>query len=164
MMKFGTSQAIPRKEDDALLRGAGRYVADIAPPGALAAVVLRSPHAHARFRVVDVETARALPGVRLVLTAADVADLGDLPCVALPPGTENIKVPPYAILARDEVRHVGDAVAFIVADTLEQARDGAEAIVIAWTAEPHVVDAVAALAKGAPAGVAEPSRQCRLPS
>lgn len=148
-MKFGTSQAVVRTEDDAFLRGAGRYVSDLVPADALRAVVLRSPHPHARFRMADLDAARAMPGVRLILTAADIADLGPLPCLARPRGVE-IAAPAYPILATDTVRHVGDAVAFVVADTLDQARDAAEAIAVDYTALPHVVDAVAALAEGAP--------------
>ncbi|MEA2907913.1 MAG: aerobic carbon-monoxide dehydrogenase large subunit [Alphaproteobacteria bacterium] len=104
--KFGIGQAVTRKEDDALLRGEGRYVADHAPAGAFQAVVLRSPHAHARFRIEDVADVRAMPGVALVLTGADTADLGHLPCQGEVPDTR-IDVPPYPILARDQVRHVG---------------------------------------------------------
>ena len=148
-VKFGVGQAVRRKEDDALLRGAGRYVGDHAPPGALHAVVVRSPHAHARFRITDVATARDMPGVRLILTAAEVVDLGPLPCYAGPPD-QKLVVPPYAILADAEVRHVGDAVAFVVAATLDQARDAAEALAIEWEPLPHVVDAVAALKNDAP--------------
>ena len=146
--KFGVGQALRRKEDDPLLRGGGRYVADFAPDAALHAVVLRSPHAHARFRITDRERARAMPGVRLILTGADVAALGNLPTPGVIPGP-NIKVPPYPILVRDIVRHVGDAVAFVVADTLAAARDGAEAIVIDWQPLPHVIGAEDALARGA---------------
>ena len=73
--RFGISQGLARKEDDALIRGHGRYVADIALPGVLHAVVLRSPHAHARFRVTDVAAARAMHGVHLVLTFADLRPL-----------------------------------------------------------------------------------------
>src|SRR5262245_30494159 len=149
-MKFGSGQPVRRKEDDALLRGAGHYVGDHAPERTLHAIVLRSPHAHARFRLGDLEPARALAGVRLVLTGADTAGLGPLPCLAVPPG-QTIEAPPYPILARDTVRHVGDAVAFIVAESLDQARDAAEAIAIEWQPLPHVVDAVAALAPGGPA-------------
>src|SRR5882724_11472211 len=148
-VKFGIGQPVTRKEDDALLRGAGRYVADHAPAGVLQAVVLRSPHAHARFRIVDVAGARAMPGVALVLTGADTAELGNLPCQAeIPDAT--IVVPPYPILARDEVRHVGDAIAFVVADTLERAKDAGEAIAVEWEQLPHVVGAAAALEPGAP--------------
>ncbi len=147
-VKFGFGQALTRKEDDALLRGAGHYVADFTPVASLHAVVLRSPHAHARFRIADLDKVRAMPGVRLVLTAEDVADLGPLPTPGVIPDVP-IVVPPYPILARDIVRHVGDAVAFIVADTLAQAKDAAEAISIDWQPLPHVIGAVAALKPGA---------------
>jgi carbon-monoxide dehydrogenase large subunit len=148
-MKFGISQAMTRKEDDAFLRGAGRYVADLVPPAACRAVVLRSPHARARIARIDAEAARALPGVRLVLTAADIAGLGPLPCFGVPPGL-SLDVPIYPILVGEEARHVGDAVAFVVADTLDQAKDAAEAIAVEWEPLPHVVDATEALKPGAP--------------
>lgn len=146
--KFGIGQAVKRKEDDALLRGEGRYVADVPIAGVLHAAMVRSPHPHASFSIGDLGTVRAMPGVRLVLTAADVAQLGPLPT----PGviSPDIVVPPYDILQRDTVRYVGDAVAFVVADTLAQARDAAEAIAIDWQPLPHVVGAEAALATGAP--------------
>src|SRR5579863_6958105 len=136
-LKFGVGQSVTRKEDDPLLRGRGRYVADLAPQGTLHAVVVRSPHAHARFRI-DAAKARSMPGVRLVLTGAETAEFGLLPCPVGLPDTK-FDVPPYPILARDEVRHVGDAVAFVVADTLERAKDAAEAIAIAWEPLPHIV-------------------------
>jgi carbon-monoxide dehydrogenase large subunit len=147
-MKFGVGQPMLRKEDESLLRGNGRYVGDHAPAGLLHATVLRSPHAHARFRV-DAAAAGAKPGVRLVLTGEDIADLGPLPCQIELPETK-IAVPPYPVLAREVARHVGDAIAFVVADTLDQARDAAEAIAIEWTSLPHVTDAAKALAPGAP--------------
>jgi carbon-monoxide dehydrogenase large subunit len=147
-MKFGIGQSVRRKEDDPLLRGAGRFVADHLPKGCLHAVMVRSPHAHARFRL-DAGKARAMPGVRLVLAGDDVAKLGPLPVEAGIPGID-IWPPPYPVLARGEVRHVGDAVAFIVAETPEEARDAAEAIDIEWQALPHVIGATAALEKGAP--------------
>jgi aerobic carbon-monoxide dehydrogenase large subunit len=147
-VKFGIGQAVTRLEDESLLRGAGRYVADHAPSGLLHAVVLRSPHAHARFTITDARKARAMPGVALVLTGAETAQLGHLPCQGLVPGTD-IEVPPYPVLARDEVRHVGDAVAFVVADTLAHATDAAEAIVVDWQPLRHVIGAAAALVAGA---------------
>jgi len=147
--KFGTGQAVTRKEDDAFLRGAGHYVADHMPAGCLHAVVLRSPHAHARFRITDDATARAMPGVALVLTGADTAVLGTLPCQGEVPGC-TIEVPPYPVLATEEVRHVGDAVAFVVAETIERARDAAEAITIEWEPLPAVIGAARALAADAP--------------
>src|SRR4029077_17061739 len=101
-IKFGFGQSVLRKEDDPLLRGLGRYVADIAPRGTLHAVVLRSPHAHARFQI-DAGQALAMPGVNLVLTGADISDLGLLPCSVELPNTV-LDVPPYPVLARNEVR------------------------------------------------------------
>jgi carbon-monoxide dehydrogenase large subunit len=148
-MKFGVSQPVTRKEDDAFLRGNGRYVADLVPPDTCRAVVLRSPHAHARLTRIDVDAARAMPGVRLILTAADITELGPLPCFGVPPGiTVDARESP--ILVGGIVRHVGDAIAFIVADTLDQAKDAAEAIEVDWEALPHAVGAVAALEPGAP--------------
>jgi aerobic carbon-monoxide dehydrogenase large subunit len=147
-MRFGVGQSVTRKEDDPLLRGNGRYVADVAPRGTLHAVVVRSPNAHARFRI-DAGKARTIPGVHLVLTGAEIAEFGLLPCPVGFPGAK-LDVPPYPILARDEVRHVGDAVAFVVADTLERAKDAAEAIAIAWEPLPHVIGVAEALKPGAP--------------
>ena len=148
-MKFGFGQPLTRKEDDALLRGAGRYIADVAPDKALHAVVLRSPHAHARFSIGEIDRVRAMKGVRLVLTGADVAHLGPLPTPGVLPDVA-IDVPVYPILARDVVRHVGDAIAFVVADTLELAKDAAEAVAVDWQPLPHVIGAMAALKAGAP--------------
>ena len=124
-MKFGFGQPLTRKEDDPLLRGAGRYIADVSPGKPLHAVVVRSPHAHADFRIDDLDKVRAMPGVRLVLTATDISTLGPLPTPVSWPDVD-IKVPNYPILAKDVVRHVGDAIAFVVADSLEAAKDAAE--------------------------------------
>jgi carbon-monoxide dehydrogenase large subunit len=148
-VKFGIGQSVRRQEDEALLRGAGRFVADYAPADLLHAVVVRSPHAHARFRIIDATKARAMPGVALVLTGAETSTLGDLPCLGEIPATK-IATPPYSVLARGTVRHVGDAVAFAVADSIDRAKDAAEAIAIEWEPLAHVIGAVAALAPGAP--------------
>jgi carbon-monoxide dehydrogenase large subunit len=147
-IKFGVGQSVLRKEDDALIRGKGRYTDDHAPSATMHALVLRSPHAHAKF-TIDVTHARGLPGVGAILTAEDVKDLGDLPCLFNLP--ENpFSGPAYPILARDEVRHVGDAVAFVVAETVAQARDAVEAIEVNWTPLPAVVGVVNAVRKDAP--------------
>src|SRR5258708_7016198 len=143
-MKFGFGNPLTRKEDDALLRGAGTYVADVSPDKTLHAVVLRSPHAHARFTIADLERVRAMKGVRLVLTAADITELGPLPTPGVLPDVD-IKVPHYPILAESVVKHVGDAIAFVVADTLDAAKDAAEAITVDWQLLPHIIGAVAAL-------------------
>jgi len=147
-IKFGVGQSVLRKEDDALIRGKGRYTDDTAPQASLHALVLRSPHAHARF-TIDASKAKTLPGVALILTADDIADLGGLPCLF------NFEVdpftgPPYPILAKDEVRHVGDAVAFVVADSIDHARDAVEAINVNWTPLPAVSGVVNAVKPGAP--------------
>ena len=151
-MKFGFGQPVRRVEDQRLTTGAGRYTDDIAAEGALHAFVLRSPYAHARFAVADVETARKMKGVKLILTGADVSGYGDLPCkghVKTTSGemSESLPVP---VLPTDTVRHVGEAVAFIVAETLAQARDAAEAIAIDWDPLPAVTGIAEALEKGAP--------------
>src|SRR6202167_3823749 len=106
-IKFGVGQSVRRKEDDALIRGKGRYTDDHAPQAALHALVLRSPHAHAKF-TMDVSRGRGLPGVATILTADDVRELDVLPCLF------NLEEnpftgPPYPILAYEVVRHVGDA-------------------------------------------------------
>jgi carbon-monoxide dehydrogenase large subunit len=147
-IKFGVGQSVLRKEDDALIRGKGRYTDDHSPAPALHALMLRSPHAHAKF-TINVTKARAMPGVALILTAAEVADLGDLPCL-FNLETDPFTGPPYPILAKDEVRHVGDAIAFVVADTIDQARDAIEAIEVNWTPLPSVVGLVNAVKPGAP--------------
>src|SRR5437763_9204431 len=133
-IKFGVGQSVLRKEDDALIRGHGRYTDDHAPQASMHALVLRSPHAHATF-TIDTTRARGLPGVAAILTADDTGELGGLPCLF------NLEVdpftgPPYATLAGGEVRHVGDAVAFVVADTVQRARDALEAIEVNWTPLP----------------------------
>jgi carbon-monoxide dehydrogenase large subunit len=147
-VKFGVGQSVLRKEDDALIRGKGRYTDDYTPVAAMHALVLRSPHAHAKFKL-DVSQARGLPGVAAILTADDVKDLGGLPCLFNLPD-EPFTGPPYPILARDVVRHVGDSVAFVVADTVEQARDAIEAIRVEWTALPAAIGLVNAVKKDAP--------------
>jgi carbon-monoxide dehydrogenase large subunit len=147
-LKFGFGQSVLRKEDDPLLRGVGRYIGDVAPGETLQAVVLRSPHAHARFQI-DAAKARAMPGVHLVLTGAETGNLSPLPCTVELPNTV-LDVPPYAILACSEARHVGDAIAFIVADTREQAQDAAEAVSVTWEELAHVIDATEAIQPTAP--------------
>ena len=151
-MKFGIGQPAPRVEDARLLTGGGRYTDDIAPEGALHAYVLRSPHAHAAFRIGDLGEARAMPGVELVLTIDDLAEYGTLPCGAPSKNRDGspMTTPPYPLLAREVTHHVGDAIAFVVAETLLQARDAAEAIPIEWEARPAVVGIAGAEAPDAP--------------
>ena len=147
-VKFGVGQSVLRKEDDALIRGRGRYTDDHAPSAALHALVLRSPHAHAKF-TIDASRARALPGVAAILTAEDVRDLGTFPCIFNLPNNPYV-IPPYTVLANGVARHVGDAVAFVVAETLNQARDAIEAVQIDWTPLPAVIGAANAVKPDAP--------------
>ncbi len=142
-------RSVRRLEDARFLLGRGRYVEDIDAVGALQSYVLRSPHAHALIKRIDVAPAAALPGVRLVATAADLAadGLGPLPCLA---AVKPLIVPPRPALADGRVRHVGDPVAFVVADSLEAAREAAELIEVDYESLPAVVDGRAALAGGAP--------------
>lgn len=151
-MKFGFGQPVRRVEDQRLTTGAGRYTDDTAVEGALHAFVLRSQYAHATFKIRDKETARRMKGVKLILTGEDVAHLGDLPCKGLIKtiSGEPVKPLPVPVLPTDTVRHVGEAVAFIVAETLAQARDAAEAIDIEWTTLPSVTGIEEALAPKAP--------------
>ncbi|MBD0271081.1 MAG: xanthine dehydrogenase family protein [Acetobacteraceae bacterium] len=149
-----SGRPLRRREDLRFLTGAGRYAADIEVPGALRLHVLRSPHAHARVLGVEAAAARAMPGVRLVLTGADLtaAGLGPLPC----PAAAAVKtvgpmvVPERHVLARDRVRHVGEPVACVVAETAAQARDAAEAIGVSYDPLAAAVDGRAVLAPGAP--------------
>src|SRR3981189_75276 len=147
-LKIGVGESVLRKEDDALIRGRGRYTDDHAPQAAIHALVRRSPHAQAKF-TINAARARGLPGVATILTAEDVKDLGGLPCLF------NLEVnpftgPPYAILAHGVVRHVGDAVAFVVAATLDQARDALEAMEVEWIPLPAVIGVASAVKQGAP--------------
>jgi len=144
--------SLRRLEDQRFLTGHGRYADDIDVPGQLYGVVLRSPHGHALIEGIDAASARAMPGVAGVFTAADLdADgIGALPCVARVATVAPIIVPPRRTLARERVRHVGDPVAFVVADTVEQARDAAERVAVMYRPLPTLVDAREALAAPAP--------------
>jgi carbon-monoxide dehydrogenase large subunit len=141
-----------RVEDRRLLTGGGKYTDDYTPEGCLRAIVVRSPHAHARFAITDAGAARAMPGVRLILTADEVSHLGPVPCLAPVPNGDRTQghLAHIPVLARGVVKHVGDAVAFVVADTLEQARDAAEALEIDYEPLPAVSDSRSALEAGAP--------------
>jgi carbon-monoxide dehydrogenase large subunit len=143
-------RSVRRLEDSRFLVGRGRYVDDIDVPTCLHGYVLRSPHAHALIRRIDVLPAASLAGVRGVYTAADLAadGLGPLPCMA---AVKPLIVPPRPALALGRVRHVGDPVAFVVADSAEIAHEAAELVEIEYEPLSAVVDGTAALAPGAPA-------------
>ncbi len=133
---------LPRLEDPRFLCGQGRFVADMHLPDTAHAVVVRSPHAHARIVHCDAAAARSSPGVLLVLTADDLVreQIGALPCEAFPrlPAGSPFHRPLQPILARDKVRHVGEAVALIVAASEAQAKDAAERALIEYAPLPAV--------------------------
>src|SRR5215510_5815311 len=154
MGEFALGQPVSRFEDPRLLRGGGRYIDDFVLPGMAFGHVLRSPHAHARIRAIDVGAARAAPGVLAVLTGADwqASGFGDLP---VPGGFKRrngapLYRPPYPALVRDRVRWVGDYVAFVVAETRLQAMDAAELIAVDYEPLPAVVATAEAVKAGAP--------------
>ena len=151
MTKFGTSQGIGRLEDIRFLTGAGTYVDDLAPKGALVAYFLRATVAHGTIRSLDMSVAQDMPGVHLVLNAASLADLGvDLLMQGEQIATRDGGLgagPDRPVLAQQAVRFVGEAVALIVADTMAEARDAAEAIDLEIGDLPVALD----LAPGGPA-------------
>ena len=154
MTKFGIGQPVPRLEDPRFITGRGHFVDDINLPRQLYGVVVMSPHAHARIKSINTAAAKAAPGVLAVLTGADVtADkLGSLVPVMPedmggPKGFRTLR----PILSSGRVRAVGDRVAFVVAETLAQARDAAELVVVDYEAIPAVVDMEDAIKPGAPA-------------
>ncbi|HUA53488.1 MAG TPA: xanthine dehydrogenase family protein molybdopterin-binding subunit [Candidatus Sulfotelmatobacter sp.] len=154
MRENGIGQSLPRSEDLRLLRGLGRYTDDFRPTDQAALVVLRSPHAHARIVRIDTGAARAAPGVLAVLTGEDAAREGfgtfsSRVTRKRPDGRPNV-VPPYRVLALERVRHVGDAVAAVVAETVAEAKDAAELIEVEYEALPSVTATADAAKPGAP--------------
>lgn len=145
-MKFGTGQSVTRVEDARLLTGQGRYTDDLSRPGMLYGVTLRSPHAHAEIRSIDTAAAFDVPGVVAVYTHKDIESYGPIPCLV--PLSGEVKTP-RVLLADDRVRFVGDGVAFVVAETREAARAGAEAIYVDYEELPAVASIAAALAPDA---------------
>ncbi|HEY7581570.1 MAG TPA: xanthine dehydrogenase family protein molybdopterin-binding subunit [Acetobacteraceae bacterium] len=154
MTKFGIAQSIARVEDPRLLKGGGRYTDDIVLPGMLHGIVLRSPHAAARLGGIDTKAAASVPGVRAIYTAADLkADgVGPLPCAAPVQNRDGSDManPPHLALADGAVRHIGDPVAFIVAETAAAARDAAELVNVDYTVQPAIIDLAKATEPGAP--------------
>lgn len=151
-MKFGMGQAVRRTEDQRFITGKGHYATDYQPDGMLNAVVVRSPHAHATFDIVNADAVRAMKGVKLVWSAADVTDIGPVPCQALQKNQDGNRMvaTDYAVLAKGKVRHIGDAVAFIVARSLAEAKDAAEALDVTYHDLPVTIGAEAALQPDAP--------------
>jgi aerobic carbon-monoxide dehydrogenase large subunit len=150
--KFGVGQSVKRVEDIRLISGLGNYASDAVDKAELKAVFLRSPYGHAKFRIDNIEAARAAAGVRAVYVASDFSDLGGLPCLAPVPNADGSKTPlkPYPVMAADEAHHVGDIVAVVVAATTLEARDAAELIGVTWEELPAAIDMEEAVRPGAP--------------
>jgi carbon-monoxide dehydrogenase large subunit len=154
LQKFGVGQPVRRKEDDTLVRGKGKYTDDFSLPGQVYAWIVRSSHAHGIIRGIDTVAAKAMPGVLGVWTGADLAsaNYGPYTC-GLPlksrDGSPLLQTNRPALVS-DKVRFVGDPVAFVVAETLAQARDAAEAVVLDIDPLPAVTSAEEAAKPGAP--------------
>ena len=161
-MNAGIGDTVRRKEDLRLVTGHGNYSDDFNLPGQAYGAAVRSPHAHALIRSIDTKAARAMPGVLAVLTGADaLADgLKRIPHLAAPGTAPDIvlhnrdgsPVPaaPHHVLPADRVRHVGTAIAFVIAETVTQAKDAAEHVVVEYETLPAVIDAKDAVAPNAP--------------
>src|ERR1700759_3926861 len=154
LQKYGVGQPVRRKEDDTLVRGKGKYTDDFSLPKQAYAWMVRSSHAHGIIKGIDVSAAKAMPGVLGGWTGADLAAAGYKPFICgLPlksrdgsPLLQTNRMP----LVSDKVRYVGDAVAFVVAETVAQARDAAEAVEVDIESLPAVTDAAEATKPGAP--------------
>jgi len=154
MAQGGIGEAVRRKEDPRLLRGRGTYTDDLVRPNQAYAAVVRSPHAHARIRHIRSDAARRSAGVLAVLTGADLAaeKIGNIPTgwqIFNKDGTPMVE-PPHAALCADEVRHVGDQVALVVAETKDQAREAASLLEVEYEELPAVASIAQAVKPGAP--------------
>ena len=152
LTKFGIGQPVLRSEDPTLVRGEGRYTDDINRPGQAYAVMVRSSVPHGVIRGIDTVAAKALPGVLAVYTAADLTGYGGLKC-NLPLKSRDgtpIRYMPRPALAGDKVRYVGDPVACVIAESIAQAKDAAEAVALDIEPLPAVISARDAAKPGAP--------------
>jgi carbon-monoxide dehydrogenase large subunit len=145
-------QPVLRKEDARFLTGTGQFTDDVSMARQTHACFLRSPHAHAAIRSIDVAQARQAPGVVGVFTGADLTGVNGLPCGWLITGTDGkpMNEPPHPVLAQGKVRYAGDPVALVVAESIDQAKDAAEQIIVDYDVLPAVVNPVDALKPGAP--------------
>ena len=155
-------ESLRRKEDYRFLTGAGNYTDDITMDAQSYAIFVRSPHAHAAIKSIDISAAEKMPGVVKIFIGKDLeGKMGGLPCGWLinNPDGSPMKEPPHPVLALGKARHVGDQVAMVIADTLEQAKNAAEAVVVDYDVLPAVVD-VRDAAKGAQLHDAAPNNHC----
>src|SRR5256886_4575572 len=149
MSATGIGAAVRRKEDQRFVTGKGHYTDDISRPGQTHAFFVRSPHAHAKIKRLDATAAKTMSGVVAVLTGAELAadKIGNLICgwmIHSKDGTP-MKMGAYPALAPDTVRYVGQAVAVVIADSKNLARDAAEAVVVNYEELPAVADIQAAI-------------------
>ncbi|MGA9009286.1 MAG: xanthine dehydrogenase family protein molybdopterin-binding subunit [Xanthobacteraceae bacterium] len=154
MSATGIGAAVRRKEDRRFITGTGHYTDDINRPGQAFAYFVRSPHAHATIKAIDVKAASAMPGVLAVLTGAQLAGdkIGDLICGWMIHSKDGspMKMAAHPVLANGKACHVGDAVAVAIGETLAQARDAAEKVQVDYAVLPAVADPAAAQKQGAP--------------
>jgi aerobic carbon-monoxide dehydrogenase large subunit len=153
MREFRLGAAVPRSEDPRLLRGQGRYTDDLSLPDVAYLYVLRSPHAAAKLRKVDAATARTKPGVLAIFTGTDAICDGLGTFASFVPRTRpdgSTFVPPYRVLAVDRVRHIGDPVAAVIAETVEHAKNAAELVEVDYEILPAIVDTASAALPGQP--------------
>ena len=154
---------LPRKEDERLITGKGRFTDDFSLDGQAYAAMVRSPHPHARIAAIDTARAKAMPGVLGVFTGADCAadKIGPIPHDPVPktkydmkltrPAASAVFTGPHMLLPADKARHVGEAVAMVVAETKAQAMDAAEAVEVQYEELPFVLHSEDAMQPGAPA-------------
>ena len=159
MTRYGSGNSVKRVEDDALLRGEGRFTDNVRVAGELHACFVRSPHPHARITRLDTAAAQSMPGVVRIVTSRDLADAGVKPIPSSADfrraGGKPTATPPHHALARDTVRYVGEPVAAVIAASAHEARDAAENVVVDYAPLPAVVEALAATQPGAASLVPE---------
>jgi aerobic carbon-monoxide dehydrogenase large subunit len=152
MKQFGVGQPVRRVEDRRFITGRGTYVDDISRPRQAHAHMLRSPHAHARIAAIELSEALSAPGVLAVLTGEDLArdGIGGISCLSAVTNRDQSPsaMPPYPAIARGRVRHVGDTVAMVVAESAAAARDAAELIAVDYEPLPAVVETAHTLDPG----------------
>ena len=151
-MKFGIGQAVRRVEDQRLVAGHGNYTADAEAAGALSAIFVRSTYANAAFKISNLAAVRKMAGVQAVYTVADFADFADLPCNAALPNSDGktMALPPHPVMANEHVKHVGDIIAMVVADSSDEGRLAAEAVEVDYDGGPAAIDMRSAIEPGAP--------------
>lgn len=151
MPKDGIGASIKRREDPRFLTGRGRYTDDINLNGQAHVHFLRADVAHAVLNGIDTAAAAAMPGVVRIFTAADFAGVGGIPCgwQVTDRHGQPMQEPKHPVMAEGKIRHVGEILAAVVAETVEQARDAAEAIEVDYDELPAVIDMKAACAEGA---------------